>query len=462
MDLASLREIFRLKVLVVRNALTILAGRAILYNLLLSGEGLRRNDLLPLRLRTRMTPALVWRSFYCHGMMLSFCICEEMVSRQFFSFTNSDGQIESQNSSGTVRWPEADLTVKFMHRGLRRGHSIEGFLRQFPGSFPQWGRCRFVFDVDCREYDWLVVYHDLPKDDGFFTEEILACPKERTLLITGEPSTITVFGRDYLRQFGTILTFQEPWVMRHPNVVFHHPGLIWHYGLPFGEGKFITWDQMNEAQPPEKTSMISTVCSQRTGKNTLHSSRVDFTAHLKEDLPELDIFGHGVNPMNDKAEALDPYQFHIAVENHVYNHHLTEKLPDAFLGYTLPFYHGAPNAADYFPKESFIPIDINDYPRTLEIIRSHLANNEYQDRLPYIVEARRRVLEEQNLFGIMSSTIVDQEEGITTTTSGGVIRNRSTMRLKNPLAGLRSLTEKAVIKSFHRLTASRRTRPRGI
>ena len=48
-------------------------------------------------------------------------------------------------------------------------------------------------------------------------------------------------------------------------------------------------------------------------------------SYYEDELPELDIFGHGVNPMNDKAEALDPYRFHIAVENHVYDHHLTEK-----------------------------------------------------------------------------------------------------------------------------------------
>lgn len=347
-----------------------------------------------------------------------------------------------------------------MHRGLERGDSIEGFLRQFPGSFPQWGNCLFDFDVDCREYDWLVVYHDLPPGDGFFCEEKLCCPREKTILITGEPSTITVFGSDYLRQFGFILTFQEPWAVRHPQVIFHHPGLIWHYGLPFGEGRFITWDQLSATPPPRKTKILSTVCSQRTGKTTLHSTRVDFTWRLKDDLPELDIYGHGVNPMNDKAEALDPYRYHIAVENHVYDHHLTEKLPDAFLGYTLPFFHGAPNASDYFPKESFIPIDINDYQRSRDIIRSHLANNEYEDRLPYIIEARRRVLEEQNIFAILDSTISAKDHSIAGRTMGRVIRNRPTMRIKNPLAGLRSLTEKAVVKAYHRLTFKSRNRPR--
>ncbi len=349
-----------------------------------------------------------------------------------------------------------------MHRGLRRGHSFAGFLRQFPGSFPQWDSCLFEFDVDCRDYDWLIVYHDLPKDDTFFTEEKLACPRERTMLITGEPSTITVFGSDYLRQFGCILTFQEPWAMKHPNAIFHHPGLIWHYGLPFTQGDFITWDQMAATLPPQKTKTISTVCSSRTNNLTLHSTRVDFSWRLKDELPELDIFGHGVNPMNDKAEALDPYRFHIAVENHDYKHHLTEKLPDAFLGYTLPFYHGAPNAADYFPKESFIPIDINDYQRSRDIIKSHLTNNEYDDRLPYIIEARRRVLEEQNLFAIISSKICEQNQKITTTTTGKVIRNRSTMRIKNPLAGIRSLTMSAVTKTYHRITFKIRNKKKNL
>lgn len=244
--------------------------------------------------------------------------------------------------------------------------------------------------------------------------------------------------------------------MRHPNVIFHHPGLKWFYGLPFGEGEFVCWDQLAAALPPEKKCTISTVCSERTGKATMHSTRVEFTWRLKEEMPELDIFGHGVRNMIDKAEALEPYRYHIAVENHVYPHHLTEKLPDAFLGYTLPFYHGAPNAADYFPRESFIPIDINNYSRSRDIITSVIAAHEYEDRLSYIIEARKKVLLEQNLFAIIDRVIAEQEKGITTATMGKVIRNRSTMRIKNPIAGIRSLTEKAVIKTYHRFIAGSR------
>ena len=66
---------------------------------------------------------------------------------------------------------------------------------------------------------------------------------------------------------------------------------------------------------------------------------------------------------------------------------------DIYIGYAAPFYYGCPNAADYYPPESFISIDINDVQRSCDIIRWTIANNEYQDCLPYVIEARRRVLE---------------------------------------------------------------------
>ena len=85
------------------------------------------------------------------------------------------------------------------------------------------------------------------------------------------------------------------------------------------------------------------------------------------------------------------FRYHIAIENHIAPHHWTEKLADVFLGHSLPFYHGCPNAADYFPADSFIPIDIHQPERVLEIIRQAIDRGEYERRLPAIVESRRRV-----------------------------------------------------------------------
>lgn len=351
----------------------------------------------------------------------------------------------------TVRDNPSQTIVKFMARGLVPGVKHDRWTRQLPGNTSVWGNCRFIFDPEAKEYDWLAVYHDLSRRPWRLSEERLRCPSENTVLVTAEPSSITVYGTDYLRQFGMVITSQEPWAISHPYPVFTQPGLIWFYGFPFSGGSIRTYDDMKSMLPWPKDKTISTVCSERQGKLTLHYKRYEFTQKLKELLPELDIFGHGVNPMSDKVVAVDPYQFHIAIENHVYPHHLTEKMPDSFLGYAIPFYHGCPNAGDYFPPESFIPIDICDFAKTVDIIRSTLANNEYQDRLPYIIEARRRVLDEFNLFAVLNKEINQNHNKSLSCRNNGVIMNRQTIRIKKPLAGLRSLAEKALFKTRHKM-----------
>lgn len=342
------------------------------------------------------------------------------------------------------------IIVKFMARQPLEFYKSQ-WPRQFPGNITQWGKCQFVFDDNAKEYDWLVIYHDIARRPDTTGIEQLQCPREKTILITTEPSTITVYGEDYLNQFGIILTSQEAWAIPHPDIIFSQPGLIWHYGMPFDAGEVISYDKMKATPPPAKTKTIATVCSIRKGTLTLHSKRVAFTKHLQADLPELDVFGHGVNPMSDKAEALDPYKYHITIENHIYPHHMTEKLPDAFLGYTLPFYHGCPNASNYFPRESFIPIDINDYDKTLDVIQSTIANNEYEDRLPYIIEARRRVLDEHNLFPLLNRIITERNNTPTTKETDAAIMTRQILRLKKPWVGVKNLFEKFIIKGRHRI-----------
>jgi len=242
-----------------------------------------------------------------------------------------------------------EIRVKFLARGLRQGDSGAQYRRMLPDLSPVLGKCRFIFDIDEKKYDWLVVYHDIPDQDSLIIEQPVYCPPERTILITLEPSSVTVYGTDYVKQFGTIITFQEPWALPHPNACRRAPGLMWYYGYSFAQDTALSYDTLL-AEKPEKSKIISIMCSSRTGKVTLHSRRRNFSERLQRDMADIDVFGHGINEIDDKAEALQPYRYHVVVENHVAKHHLTEKLPDAFLGYTLPFYHGAPNAADYFPK----------------------------------------------------------------------------------------------------------------
>lgn len=321
--------------------------------------------------------------------------------------------------------------------------SDDEWLRQLPDNQPAWGNCQFIFDRHVTDYDWLVVYNDLPASSGerfSISEELLACPRRHTLLITTEPSSIKTYGRGFTSQFGHILTSQEPWALPHPRRIYSQPALHWFYGL--GKQHKIAFNTLLAAQPPDKQKIISTVCSSKKQRHTLHNRRYQFTQDLKKLLPELDIYGHGVRDMDDKAESLDDYQYHIAIENHIGPHHWTEKLSDAFLGFTLPFYYGCPNAVDYFPAESFIPIDVNDVQGSYEIITRSIENNEYQKRLPYILEARKRVLEQYNLFAVLAREINSLHNAGLSDEHPGMILSRRALRKKRPMTGLMDVFEK--------------------
>ena len=330
--------------------------------------------------------------------------------------------------------PESDapLVVKFLARGQHDPAALR-WLRQFPGRTPRWGRCEFVFDPELDEYDWLVVYDDLPSRRGERFSgrcEQLACPPSNTLLVTGEPSSVKIYGAAFLRQFGVVLTSQEPWVIRHPGAVYSQAGLRWYYGITKTSAR--DYDALAATPPPSKTGLVSVVCSAKQQRHTLHHRRYQFVQQLRGLLPDLEVFGHGVRPIDDKAEALDPFRYHIAIENHLAPHHWTEKLADCFLGWTLPVYYGCPNATDYFPAESILAIDINKPEEAAEIIRAAIANNEYERRLPAIAEARRRVLEEYNLFAMLSRLIEQHHQP--NSQPGGRLFSRHALRRARPLS----------------------------
>ncbi len=325
------------------------------------------------------------------------------------------------------------------------------WLRQFPENRPQWGDCRFVFASDAADYDWLVVYDELYNrnfKDSSLKSIPVHCNKKNTILITMEPPNIKSYGRAYTKQFGWVLTSQPQWALPHAGRIYSQPALLWFYGINSG----IDYNTMQSTIPNCKTKIISTVCSSKKQRHTLHYRRFYFTQELKSRLPELEIFGRGVKPIFDKSQALDDYKYHIAVENYIGAHHWTEKLADAFLGATLPFYAGCPNAADYFPAESFIPIDIHNPHKAAATIRKAIDNGEYEKRLPYILEARRLVLEKHNLFAVLSEEIQARHCSSAQPDAPQILNSRRVLRNK-PAVAILDLYDKIRLKLVSMLPA---------
>lgn len=337
--------------------------------------------------------------------------------------------------------PGRRIRIKFLGT-----YSARAWLRQFPHDLPLWGNCEYTFDLDARDYDWLVVYNDLPSSHP---EEMLCCPQQQTLLVTTEPSSIKSYGNAYTAQFGYVLTSQPAWALPHRHRIFSQPALQWFYGL--GRERLRSYDQMVVEPASNKHKIISTVCSTKQQRHTLHNRRYQFTQALKQKIPTLDVYGHGVKEMDDKAESLDDYQYHVAIENYFGEHHWTEKLSDAFLGVTLPFYFGCPNISDYFPEESLIPIDIHDVEGASEIIKQAIRDNEYEKRLPFILEARRRVMEQYNIFAVLAREIESCTNRAETLVKPGLVLSRRLLRKRHPIIAIEGFYEKCRSRLLHAL-----------
>jgi hypothetical protein len=280
---------------------------------------------------------------------------------------------------------------------IARGQSSYTWARQIPKESASWGKCEFIFNREAREYDWLVVIDDVSRAHRA-SAEVLACADPHTMLVTTEPPTITSYGRKFCRQFAHVLTSQPPQALPHPNRIYSQTGNLWFNGLSF--------DELLHPKLPEKTEIISTVCSTKQQKHTIHNARARFTEWLQERLPDLTRVGHGHRFVKEKHEVLVPYRFHLAIENYIGPHHWTEKLSDPFLSMSVPIYYGCPNIADYFPEDSYVAIDIKQPEAALERIRTILADPDaYAKRLEALREAKRRVMYEYNLIAMLSDFI---------------------------------------------------------
>mgnify|MGYP003320935205 CR=1 FL=1 len=286
------------------------------------------------------------------------------------------------------------------------------------------GDYEFVYDPACADYDWLVVFDEMPVDC-----EVLRCPKERTILCTWEPVSIKSYSKAYTRQFGHLLTNRPPEAERHPHYHLGRGYYFWFVGRDFASC------QMPVTAP--KGKLVSACISAKQMGHTRHRDRFNLMTALAKSVPGLDWYGRGVRPFWHKFEVLDPYKYHVTVENHIAPHHWSEKIADAFLCECLPFYAGDPLLDEVFPTESFIPIPIDDPIEAARIVNAAVAAGEYEKRREAVLEAKRLILEKYNFWAQVIGVIeASQGQEIAPVSGQPVVYGRRELRLHNPLAAL--------------------------
>ena len=345
------------------------------------------------------------------------------------------------------------IKVKFLAR-TSADQDPALWLSLFKGRNPKIENVEFTFNMDAQDYDWLVVYEDLTalaNDNKSNRAEALACARENTLFITTEPTSIKLYGPGYFGQYGHVLTQQPRDVVRHKGHIFETPPLRWYYGRPLDpdDNRYLDMDHYLSTPPLPKSKDLSTVCSNKQMTVTLHQQRYNCVMGLKDILgDEFDVFGRGIRPITDKAEAMDSFRYHVAIENHVEPGHWTEKIADCFLAYCVPFYFGPPDITDYFPEGSIIPIDIFDIEGAAKIIRAEINHGSYEARLPAIIKAREQVLAQYNLMNKIAEIVSEKHNASAQPKPGEYIYGRHIYRRKKPISALRDV--------LHRYRVNRR------
>lgn len=290
------------------------------------------------------------------------------------------------------------------------------WLRQTPGKSGVWGNCRFTVNGD-GPFDYVVVY------EGAGCDLTVDVPPARTLFLSGEPMNVKRYPEGFVRQFGTIIT-SDP-ALKHPHALVSQTALPWHYGIktaqPDSYGEALDYDALSTYHPA-KTRKISVICSNKT-MTPEHRRRLAFVTALKAALgDELDVFGRGFREIDDKAEVLAPYQYHVALENSDYADYWTEKIADPLLGRAFPFYWGCTNLESYLPADSFVRVDINDGEKSAAIIRKAIADNVAEKNQAASEQARQMILNTYNVFAVISKQVEQLEAA-----GAGTARGHSTL-----------------------------------
>ena len=267
--------------------------------------------------------------------------------------------------------------------------SYPNLLRQTPGGHGIWKGIQFTVD-ETGEADY-VILHGHAKHPA-----LVRCPKGCVWLVLGEAP----------HELANSWHVVPAWIDRVYTTDPRRIGEKYHLsysGLPWWVDR--DYDFLTTCPMPAKVRALSWITS-----NQLviagHHYRMKFLTRVRE-MEELNLFGRGFHPLQDKWDALAPYRYSIAFENFSNSHYWSEKVMDCFLTWTMPIYFGCTELANFFPRESFVQLH-PEHPDPVGFIRDVIHGDLRERNIDALNEARNRVLGRYNLFEFLANEIASQ------------------------------------------------------
>jgi hypothetical protein len=289
------------------------------------------------------------------------------------------------------------LKIKLSIPGLGSNINISQFVGNLENRYQN---CQFyINNSNISEVDFWFVIDDLQ----FQKESVMVDPDHIFFLTAEQVHNIGYYNSSnkskFLDQFSKIVSCYD--IFRE-NAEYDIPFLGWMINANHGPSimaetnRDVNW--LKNLTNLEKTRTISVFCSAKT-LTPEHQARYKFVEILKKHFGDtLDWYGNGVQSIPEKWDGIAPYKYHIALENQSRHNIISEKIYDSYLGLAYPIYWGAPNLADYFPKESFSQIEILDWRNSIKTIERLLLKDDWNQKLPALIESKNKVLMDYNPF----------------------------------------------------------------
>ena len=253
-----------------------------------------------------------------------------------------------------------------------------------------WNNIQFTWETN--DIDYYVIINR-PCDNDYYDPA-------RTIIFHMEPWCFNLSHNWGVKTWGQWATPDESKFLQVRSHRNHYNNGFWQLKSTYKDLKNMTKIQKYEH------SIVSTICSSKYFDEG-HIKRIDFLKFLekKEDpVVSVHYYNHdnifqfknymgGARPNIDKEKGMMKYKYYFMCENNTERNFITEKLWEPILCGCLCFYWGCPNVADYIDPRAFVQLDMDDFEKSFQIMKTAISENWWESRFPYIIEERNKILE---------------------------------------------------------------------